>query len=48
MQLSNSIPYSEDIIIPLILLRFYFKLTYILEKPTMQKFSLTGTANHIL
>ena len=39
--------YTEDIIIPL-RLRFYYKLTYIFGKAAMQRFSLTGAANHVL
>ena len=40
--------HAEGIIIPLILLRFYYKLTYILRKAAMQRFSPTGAANHVL
>ena len=39
--------YVKGIIIPQ-RLRFYYKLTYILGKAAIQKFSLTEAANHVL
>lgn len=40
--------HAKGIIIPLTILRFYFKLIYILGKAFMQRFSLTRSANHVL